>query len=210
MSISLATLTARLTAAVPAVNGLPTSAQYQQCVEDSLADLSERKPNQKIAVISIVSGTGSYTLPSDFVRLIALETLLATDGVLISDAGLMPVDAAWTELVTVAGLVLTITPTPTYTTTRRLHYAAGHVLDNSNAYPDLTAGAAGVALLMAQALALGIQANAAAPGGWKYQIGDELVDKGRVAAGIQERAAALWERYEATVGALTLPWGVRG
>ena len=210
MSISLATLQAKLTAAVPARNGVPSTAQYQQCVEDAVADLSQRKSNEKVAAISIVSGTGGYTLPDDFVRLIALEKLLATDGVLISDVGLIPVDAAEEELFTIAGLTLTITPTPSYTTVRRLRYASGHVLNVSVAYPDLTAADARLALLKAQALAMELQASAATAEGWQYQIGDEMVDKSSLPKSFQERAKQLDDQYLAAVGAAVGAFGVRG
>jgi hypothetical protein len=211
VSVSLASMVAKLQLAVAARGGVPSSSQYQQCVEDAVADLSERKPNQKVTILSIVSGTGSYALPSDFLRPIVIEQLTSTDGVLISDAGLIPVDAEWKELYTYAGQTLTITPTPTYTASRRLWYAAGHVLDGSSNYPDLTAIEARAALLLAQSLALGLQANVASQTeGWKYQIGDEMVDKTGMQKGMTSQAQALEKQYLAAVEKLVGPFGVRG
>lgn len=210
MGIGLDVLVERLMQAVPARDGTPTLVQYRQCVEDAVADLDQRKPNQKVAVVSVVAGTAEYALPSDFVRLIALESLWAADGVLVSAAGLIAVDATFDELVTVAGGMLTITPTPEYTATRRLYYAAGRVLDADEVYSDLTEGDARLALLLAQALALEAQANVLAPGGWRYQIGDEMVDKGGQTRGVEQRAASLRAQYAAAVAAAIGPFGMRG
>lgn len=210
MGISLETLVERLMQAVPARDGVPTLVQYRQCIEDAVADLDQRKPNQKVAAMSVVAGTAEYALPSDFVRLIALEPLWAAEGVLVGDSGLIAVDATFTELVTVAGGVLTITPTPSYTTVRRLHYAAGRTLDADEVYVDLTPGDARLVLLLAQALALEAQANSAAAAGWRYQIGDEMVDKSGLGGGLLRQAQALRAQYEAAVAAALRPYGVRG
>ena len=210
MSMTLAALVAKVTAAVPTRNGAPSADQYEGCVQDAAEDLSARKSHQKVVTLSIVAGTGSYALPSDFLRAIRIEALLATDGVLISDVGLIPVDAAWEELYTYAGQTLTITPTPVYTTSRRLLYVAGHVLDGAEAYPDMTTQEGALVALKAQALALGLQANAALREGWKYQIGDEMVDKAELAAGFSKQAAALDEVYRRAVLAAVGPYGSRG
>lgn len=212
MSVSLATLVARLTALVPASNSIPSSAQYQQCVEDAVADFSLRKPNRKVATISVVSGTATYALPSDFVREIDFELLIAmADNLLITATGLIPLDADFDEYYTYAGGNLTIYPTPTYTADRDLHYASGHVLNNSNAYPDISAMDATIVMLYAQALALGIQANVAAQSGWKYQIGDEMVDKSGLGSKLREQASHLQKQYEDAIAkAAGSVYGVRG
>ena len=210
MSMTLAALVAKVTAAVPTRNGAPSADQYEGCVQDAAEDLSARMSHQKVVTLSIVAGTGSYALPSDFLRAIRIEALLATDGVLISDVGLIPVDAAWEELHTYAGQTLTITPTPVYTTSRRLWYVAGHVLDDNEAYPDMTSQEGALVALKAQALALGLQANAALREGWRYQIGDELVDKAGLAAEFSKQAAALDEVYRRAVLAAVGPYGSRG
>lgn len=203
MSVSLATLVSRLTTAVPARSSVPSASQYQQCVEDAVADLSARCPNEKITTISVVSGTATYTLPSDFLYDVLLESMISETGVVISSTGILPVDADWDEEITYAGQTLTITPTPTYTASRYLWYAAGHVLDASDNYADMTTQQAAAALLLAQALALGMQANASAGSeGWKYQIGDEMVDKTGIGKGLQSRADALLAQYERAVARL--------
>ena len=52
-----------------------------------MADYGERRPNQKVTTISVVSGTASYALPADFLREIQFEPLTGMDGVLISSIG---------------------------------------------------------------------------------------------------------------------------
>jgi hypothetical protein len=212
MSVSLATLVARLTAAVAARNGVPSTAQYGQCVEDAVADLGARKPNQKTATLSVVSGTAAYALPSDFVRMISLVSLAATaDGsVLITGAGLIPMGADWEETYTIAGTTITFSPTPAYSMARTIWYAAGHVLDSNSAYPDLTAAETRLVLLKAQANALGLQANAAAGTGWKYSIGDESVDKTGIGKGMMAQAQMFEEQYERALRGAAGAFGVRG
>jgi hypothetical protein len=211
MSTALASLVARLTTAVPAQNGVPSAAQYQQCCQDAVEDYAERRPNQKVATLSIVSGTAAYALPSDFVRMIEFESLLNTDRVLITSAGLIPMDANFEEIYTFAGGYLTITPTPGYSIPRMMWYAAGHVLDSSDSYPDLTAADARIVLLKAQALALDLQGNVSAQSGWKYQIGDEMVDKSGLAGKYREQAGYLQKQYEDAIAkAAGSAYGVRG
>lgn len=211
MSVTLAAMVARLTTAVPAQNGVPSTAQYEQCVKDAVADYGERRPNRKVATLSVVSGTTSYALPSDFMREIQFEPLTGADGLLISSTGLIPLDSSLDEIYTFAGGYLTIYPTPAYTAVRDLLYAAGHVLNISNAYPDLTEAAARILLLKAQQLALDLQANTAAQSGWKYQIGDEMVDKSALGAKLRDQSGYLQKQYEdAILKAAGSVYGVRG
>jgi hypothetical protein len=211
MSTALASLVARLTTAVPARDGTPSAPQYQQCCEDAVADYAERRPNQKVTTISVMAGTAAYALPSDFVRQIRFEPLTVSDGVLVVTSGLIALDADFDEIYTFAGGYLTIYPTPMYAAGRVLLYAAGHVLNSSDAYPDLSAADARIVLLKAQQLALDIQGNVAAQSGWKYQIGDEMVDKSGLAGKYRDQAAYLQKQYEdAILKAAGSVYGVRG
>jgi hypothetical protein len=210
MSVTLAALVARLTMSVPALNGVPSTAQYEQCVKDAVADYGERRPNQKVATISVVSGTASYALPADFVRAIQFRSLSAGGGVMITSTGIIPMDSSLDEIYTFAGGYLTIAPTPSYTASRDLWYAAGHLLNVSNAYPDLADGDARILLLKAQQLALDLQGNVASQSGWKYQIGDEMVDKSGLAAKQRDQANYLQKQYEdAILKASGSAYGVR-
>jgi len=212
MSVALAALAARLSNDVPARDDVPTATQYENCVREAVADYSRRNSFQRVTTISVVSGTADYDLPSDFLRVIKFTGLTRYDGVIIGDAGLIPVGANFEERVMVRGRTLTISPTPTYSQNRDLWYAAGHVLDDSDEYPEMTEEDAGVLMLLAQAKALGLQANKASHDAWQYAIGDERVNKERLADSLRAQAEALEVRYREAVagmGGAGRAWGVR-
>lgn len=209
MSVALTTLTGLLSAAVPAVGGVPSSAQYEQAVKDAVADYSRRRPMQKVTTLSIVSGTAAYSLPSDFVHEIVLESPATADGVMISDAGIVPVGSNWRELYTIAGLTISFYPTPTYAMDRDLWYAAGHVL-SAGSYPDMTDADAAIIMLKARSLALGVRAGYMAGDILSYQIGDERVEKGKTVDALKGQAAALDAEYLAAIAAAIGPVGRRG
>jgi hypothetical protein len=208
MSIALATLVARLQADAPARDGVPSETQYELAVRDAVEDYGVRRPMQQVADVAVTSGVASYALPADFVKLIRFESLLAAGGVLNTPDGLIPVSATFRERVMVQGDSLVISPTPTYSATRRLWYGAKHVLDESEVYPLMTEADARVVLLKAQALALGLQANSQAGAGWRYRIGDEEVDKSKLGSGLREQAQAKEAEYRAALEAMGC-WGLR-
>jgi hypothetical protein len=208
MSIALATLVARLQAAVPARDGAPSETQYELAVRDAVEDYGVRRPMQQVADVAVASGVASYALPADFVKLIRFESLLATGGVLNTPDGLIPVSATFRERVMVQGGSLVISPTPTYSATRRLWYGAKHALDESEAYTTLTEVEARIVLLKAQALALNWQTNSQAGSGWRYRIGDEEVDKSKLGSGLREQAQAKEAEYRAALEAMGC-WGIR-
>jgi hypothetical protein len=211
MGVSLANLVSRLRNKAPARDGVPDSIGYQQCVEEAVADFGRRKPCQKISSISIISGTAEYDLPSDFGRIVAMESLATTDEeIIISDAGIIPLSGDWEEKWTVAGRHVTFYPTPTYTKARDIWYQSVHVLDSDEQYPDLTEEDAAIVLLYAQSLALGLIANSTAGSGWKYTIGDESVDKSGLGAGLRGQADWLEKKYLAAVKAANGAIGMRG
>lgn len=198
MTIALSVLVARLTADVPSRNDVPSSEQYQRAVEDAVADYSQRKSLRRSFDLDVVSGTAAYDLPDDFLRLIDLEGWPSTgsdDGVMITTTGIVPVSASYTETIEVEDGTLTIDPTPAYTLTRKMLYAAAHVLDGNDDYPLMTEADAAVILLRAQALALRMLANAAVQEAWKYSEGDESVDKTAMAKAMQEQAKILDDQY---------------
>lgn len=210
MSVSLAELAERVEGAVPARGGVPDAGQYEQCVRDAVADFSRRCPMQRVATLAIVRGTAAYALPADFLRLIRIASPSAGDGVINSNDGLIPVGPTWRERYTIAGLTITFYPPPAYSMSRDLWYAAAHVLDDSDEYPDLGGDEAGMVLLKAQALALSLQANAVAGNAWTYQVGDERVDKTKQAESLRNQAKGLNDEYVAAVKAAIGPVGLRG
>jgi hypothetical protein len=211
MSVAFGDLVARLQADIPARSSAPTAAQYMQAVEDAVADYSRRRSMTRFATLSIVSGTATYNLPSDFLSLIQLDPFTALEGVIHTAAGLVPTSLNSQEYHTVNGLTITFAPTPQYTMTRDYRYMAGHVLDGDDAYPYMTYEDAAIVMLKAQALALRLQAFSLITSGsgeiTEYAIGDERVKKSSpserlsaVASGLETQYLQALQRAVGTVG----------
>ena len=209
MSVALTYLVTRLQADVPARNNVPSGDQYIQAVKDAVDDYSNRNPRRKRTTLAMVSGTDTYDLPADFVRAITLNPMLATEGVLVTDNGLIPVSASYEEEYTIAGGQITFYPTPGYTTSRYLWYAAGHVLDDADNYPEMTRDEARVIHLKAQSIALQMQANKTAQEAWQYAIGDERVSKEKLADSLGKQASQMQQDYLAAVEEQVGPVGMR-
>lgn len=208
MSSSLIDLTTQLTTDVPATAGTPSSAQYTQAVTDAVSDLGRRVPLIKHATLTIVSGTATYALPSDFLRLIRLGRLDSPSGVLVTDGGLVPVMGRCAERHTIVGTQITFYPTPAYSLDRDLWYAASYALEDDD-YADLDAQRAQIALMRARAVVLGLQAAKAAANAWKHQLGPEIVDKTAQAAALRGAAQFWHDEYLAAVQSLNVPIGMR-
>lgn len=196
MAVPLSSLIARLQALAPPRDGLPTEGGYVQCVKDAALQLSHDAPRRVQAAVNVTSGTASYALPADFLFLIDFPGFLPGIEVMIDARGIIPMPLGGLhEQVTVGDGMLTISPTPIYTVPRLYRYAAAHALTGepgSEVYTTLNENAARVLLLYATYLVLSQQAQAAAQGAWKYQIGDEMVDKSRLAdVGMASAQAAL-------------------
>lgn len=198
MAIALSTLVDRLELLAPARDGVPTEADYTQHVKDAVEQLSVDAPMIRLATLNVVSGTATYTLASDFLFLIGMESALNPSGIIIGDNGIIPVGDAFQEEQEITGGQITLYPTPGYTLSRDYKYSARHVLD-SGSYTRLTENGARVALLYAQHLAMSQQANGMAGSGWKYQIGDEMVDKTRQADGLRNQALTLLDQYQRAI-----------
>jgi hypothetical protein len=199
VGIALDDLVTRLQADVPARGGVPSTAQYEYAVKDAVADYARRRPMTLITTLSVVSGTATYALPADFLFIIKLDDFTALDGIIHTATGIVPLSSDWNERYTVNGRTMTFTPTPSYTLDRTLRYAAGHVLDDDDAYPYLTDEDAGILLLKAQASALRKQALAAVTATTgeitEYAIGDERVKKSSPSESLRAQAAALESEY---------------
>ena len=174
-------------------------------------DYSRRRPLQRVVTLSIVSGTADYALPVDFLRLIRLEGLFNQDGVIHSTSGLIPVSAGYEESFTIAGKTLTFHPTPSYSTSRDLYYAAAHVLDGGE-YEDMTEEDAAIVMLRAQAWALNLQARSAAIGGEvvEYAIGDERVKRATSSEALATQSKDAYGAYLDALRAAVGPVGRRG
>lgn len=209
MSISLNDLVDRLQEDVPAREAIPSADQYQRCITGAVDDFGRRAGRVKISMLSILSGTASYPLPDDFVRLIQLESLQYPDNLMHTAAGLVPLSQGYSEHHTIADGQITFYPTPSYSITRYLHYQAGWVLDAGNLYQEMGEEHAEVLLHHAAHKALLMQANYFAQQAWQYQIGDERVSKERLAEQLRNQAKEQIEAYKAGIATYNGPYGSR-
>lgn len=179
---TLAALLTQLQSEIPAVNSVPTTAQYTQAIKDAVAEFSRRCGLEKIAELSIVSGTASYNLPDDFLKLIMLESVSGADGVIISNTGIIPISADWEETYQIVNKVITFFPTPGYSMTREYRYKMAWVLTGSSpseTYANMGDDEAQVVMIKAKGLAIEKISNAQAAGGnMRYSFGAVSVDKG--------------------------------
>jgi hypothetical protein len=198
MSISLSDLVSQLKLIVLPSSSNPTDAQYESAVKEAVLDYGRRAGVRLLTTINIVSGTATYALPDDFIRISQFPDLkqLSHDGVILSGTGIIPT-AGFTsrERYAVRNKQLTISPTPTYSMDRPLWYVAGFPLD-ADAYADMTDDDVVVLLHKAAELILMQIADGVARHGWTYSIGDESVNKTTLAQTIRDQAAAERATYE--------------
>ena len=169
----------RVAALVPAQNGVPTTAQYQQAVKDAVADFGRRVPRRLLGTLAVVAGTASYAFPAGFQRLIKLEALGAEDIIRDGAGFLVPLSASWQERYTVDGATITFYPTPAYTLNRDYLYAAGYpYVAATDSFTGLISEYEPVVMLKAQAVALRALGVAGANmAGMSYRIGDTSVQR---------------------------------
>lgn len=173
---TLAAMVADLQSEVPAVDSVPTTAQYNQAVEDAVLDFSRRCGVAKISTLAIVSGTATYALPTDFLKMISVDALVGVDGVIVSSGGLIPISKDFEETYTIVNKTITFYPTPQYSMTRYFKYKAGWVATTGD-YTTLGDDEAQIVLLKAKSNAKGKLMNSLASGGMKYSLGAVSVDK---------------------------------
>lgn len=187
MSILLSDLVTRLSEDVPAEDGVPSTTQYENAIKDAVRDFSERCGLEIIATLSIVSGTATYDLPADFLKIIKVAAFAGQD-VIQSASGLIPVPAGWCERYTIRNGQITFYPTPTYTVAKEIRYKAGWVgtdtvgegsgYEADIEYETMGEREARIVLLKAQALALTKIANAQSSTAIKYSFGAVSEDLG--------------------------------
>lgn len=193
MTKALADLITDLQEDVPAVDGVPTDAQYERAIKDAVSEFSRRCGVIKNGEIAVVSGTAAYALPADFMELIEIDDPYEPQhNVIVTQTGIIPFSelAPFEEDITVRNNTLTIYPTPAYSMTRYIEYKAAWVLDESNEYP-LTDDEARIVMIKAKAIAFEKLANAAASSGFKYTVGNMSVDKSGVGDGYSKRLFSL-------------------
>src|SRR5690349_1841073 len=87
---TLAALLTELQSEVPAVSSVPTTTQYTQAIKDAVAEFSRRCGVKKNSTIAIISGTASYALPDDFLKMIEMDDPFdPKHGVMITSTGII-------------------------------------------------------------------------------------------------------------------------
>jgi hypothetical protein len=189
MTKALTELVAELQEDVPAVDGIPSEAQYERAIKEAVSEFSRRCGVMKTTSISVVSGTVDYALPNDFMSAISLDSPYDVENsVMVTPSGIIAFDGAnpLEETVTYLNGTMRIYPTPTYSTTRYLDYKAAWVLDDDENYP-LTDDEARIILIKAKIICFEKLANASAGAGFKYSVGNMSVDKSGMADGYSKR-----------------------
>jgi len=197
MTKALADMVTDLQEDVPAVDGVPSDAQYERAIKDAVAEFSRLCGREKNTLISIVSGTASYALPADFLKKIEFDDPFDPDhNVMITSTGIIPFgNTPFSEEITIRNLTMTIYPTPAYTMDRFLSYKAAWVLDDSDEY-DLTEDEVEIVMLKAKSIAFEKVDNATASGGFKYTVGNMSVDKSGMGDGYSKRIGDLEDKFE--------------
>jgi hypothetical protein len=194
MGVALGELVVRLEKGAPGPEGF----DYAQAALDAVEQLSQDVPIVTSTTLAVRSGVDVYDLPADFLFLIEMPALVTSDNVLLSDGGIIPLATAWEERWYVEGTQIRFEPTPAYTLTRRLRYAARYVLVDG-VWPRLSENGARLALLYGRYLALLAKAGVAGESGWRYKIGDEEVDKSRLGQALLEQVKGALDAYGAAV-----------
>jgi len=173
----LSELVDRLVEDVPAEDGVPSSEQYENAVRDAVRDFSERCGLEQIATLNVVSGTATYDLPADFLRLIRLTQLGGVGIMYGADSQIIPLSGNWCEKHTIRNGKITFYPIPRYSLAREFSYKAAWVstlADEDYADEDFeTLGEreARIVLLKARSIASTKKANAQAGSAIKYSFG---------------------------------------
>ena len=194
---TLADLVAELESQVPAVDGVPTDAQYEQAIKDAVADFSRRCGLVKIDSISVVAGTATYALPDDFLKMISLDALVGSGGVIVSAGGLIPVPMEWEETWTIANKSITFYPTPTYALTRYFRYKSAWILNEAgDEYETLGDNEKDIVMMKAKGFSYEKIGNSlASDGSLKYSFGAVSEDLSGSVESYQKRIYAAHGEY---------------
>ncbi len=198
MTKALADLITELQEDVPAVDGVPSDAQYERAIKEAVAEFSRKCGLVKNTLLSIVSGTAAYALPADFLKLIEIDDPFNPEhNIMITTTGIIPFGngSVFEEELTIRDRTLTIYPTPAYAADRYMEYKAAWVLDGDNEYP-LTDDEAEIVLLKAKAIAFEKISNADAALDMKYSIGNMSVDLGGTSGGYSKRITDFEDKFE--------------
>jgi hypothetical protein len=201
MSKLLSELVAQLELDIPAEDSVPTEVQYENAVKDAIADFSEQCGLEQIETLSIVSGTATYDLPADFLRLISLTQLGGVGVMFSAESQIIPLSGNWCERHTIRNGRITFYPVPRYSLQRYFSYKAAWIgtdieAEGSEAadveYETMGEREARIVLMKAKALASTKKANAQAGSAIKYSFGAVSEDLG----GVSEASVTNAESFE--------------
>jgi hypothetical protein len=181
------------------VDGTPTTAQYTQAIKDAVADFSRRCGLTKVGSISVVAGDATYDLPADFMKLVSMDALVGSGGVIMSAQGLIPVPMEWEETWTISNKDITFYPTPTYALTRYFKYKAAWILTGSSGsetFADLGDNEKDIVLLKAKGISYEKLSNSISSNGvMKYSFGAVSEDLSGNVESYQKRIYASHGEY---------------
>ncbi len=206
MRMLLSDLVAQLELDVPAEDGVPSEVQYENAVKDAIRDFSEQCGLVQVGTLNIVSGTATYDLPADFLRLIKLYSLGGSGVMFGANSQIIPLNADFCEKHTIRNGQITFYPIPRYTMARDFTYKAAWIgtdieADGSEAadidYETLGDREARIVLLKAKAIAKTKQANAQASTSIKYSFGAVSEDLSGATDASKKDAKSFEDEYEA-------------
>lgn len=198
MSKTLAELVDQLQEDVPVRDGVPSEEQYERAVKEAVRDFSRRCGRKRRATLNVVSGTATYDLADDFLKLIKFVSLTAHDGIINSAAGLIPVPADFCEEWTINENQITFYPTPAYTLAREYTYKSAWIAtedDYGDVYATMGDEEADIVLKKAKASGLDLLWKQSAGSSFKYQIGDESYDMSNVGSDFEKSMKAAEGEY---------------
>ena len=188
MTITLADLILQLQEDVPAVDGVPSDAQYERVIKEAISEFSRRCGVVKNGTLAVVAGTAAYALPADFISIVEIDSPYEVENdVIITPTGIIPFSALspFEEYYTIRNGTITFFSTPTYSMTRYYEYKAAWVLE-TDSYA-LTDDEVRIIMLKAKQLCFDKLANSSAGAGFKYTVGNMSVDKSSVGEGYSKR-----------------------
>jgi hypothetical protein len=157
-----------------------------------------------------VSGTGSYAMPADFLKLVSFDdifegsTIVQPGGKLIATNMTMQEELHWFD-----GANLVISPTPQYTLTRYFQYKARHVKDGSDNYSELGEEEAEIALISAQKHLLVMLSSTRAFDGFSFTFGDVRIDKSNAVKSFADAIQLLDRQFDERMKKYAPTTGVR-
>ena len=219
MSILLEDLISTLRYEISDLDSTPANQTFvdaglETIIDEAAKEYSKKRPMSKLHTFSIISGTGTYDLPSDF--LFELYVPLADrwkyeDRLQNTPQGLVPLSASWqapTEFL-IQGDQIEFSPEPTSNFDLEIKCAARHLLTSPgdiDTYVTLPAKDQELVILKAHAICMRRLATDSAKL-FKYTKGDVTIDKSVRAKQYADRSRDLNEEWD---NRMETAVGVRG